>query len=131
MFDAPASIAAHGYALVVDGDPAAFRAAHGVPASVPIYGPFLNGTGLDRDGETVELSRPGDPDVIIPYIAVDAVRYDDNAPWPTTPDGDGPSLERVDPTTYGNDVANWQASENGGTPGWLNGAGDPYVTAVA
>jgi hypothetical protein len=44
------------------------------------------------------------------YIRIDRVNYDDQAPWPTGPDGGGLSLTRVDPYLYGNDVINWDAN---------------------
>ncbi|MCA9234056.1 MAG: CotH kinase family protein [Planctomycetales bacterium] len=52
--------------------------------------------------------------------------YDDAAPWPLTPDGDGPSLEVVSVAGNYNSGANWQASATaGGTPGVVPGlAGD-------
>ena len=31
-------------------------------------------------------------------VRVISVDYDDAAPWPLTPDGDGPSLELLDPS---------------------------------
>jgi hypothetical protein len=46
---------------------------------------------------------------------VDRVNYDDKAPWPTTADGEGDSLDRITDSDYGNDVANWQAASP--TPG--------------
>ena len=33
--------------------------------------------------------------------------YDDVAPWPTTPDGTGPSLTRTSTLIYGNEPTNW------------------------
>jgi len=52
---------------------------------------------------------------------VDIVEYDDGSPWPTSPDGGGPSLELIDPS-YDNSLAeSWQASfVDGGTPGEVN-----------
>src|SRR5207248_611723 len=44
--------------------------------------------------------------------------YDDNAPWPAEADGNGPSLEVIDPLGDPGDPVNWRASlVNGGTPG--------------
>lgn len=52
---------------------------------------------------------------------IDAVDYDDAAPWPTTPDGGCPSLELIDVNTDNNDATNWQASfVDNGTPGAMN-----------
>lgn len=41
---------------------------------------------------------------------VDTVNYDDVAPWPTAPDGTGPSLELIDAATDNNVGTNWRAS---------------------
>ena len=69
---------------------------------------------LDDDGETLSL-LDGEGQT------VDTVTYDDEAPWPTTPDGSGPSLA-LGRVALDNSVAtNWAASrENGGTPGEVN-----------
>lgn len=58
---------------------------------------------------------------------VDSVCYNDEAPWPTKPDGDGPSLELKSPTLDNNSAVSWRASEQtGGTPGRKNS-----ITGVA
>lgn len=65
---------------------------------------------------------------------VDSVRFDDTDPWPTEPDGNGPSLELIDLGLDNNDGANWQFSGAGtgviingfevsGTPGAENSSG--------
>ncbi len=52
---------------------------------------------------------------------IDSVFYDDASPWPTSPDGDGPSLELKNPSLDNSVATNWQASYvNGGTPGATN-----------
>jgi hypothetical protein len=111
---------AGGYLLVVPTEPDAFRAKHGVDASVPIYGPY--GGVLDNGGESLRLYKPGDPepDGFVPYIMADRVRYDDKAPWPLRPDGLGHSLSRIVALDYGNDPVNWATSTFGGTPGAPN-----------
>lgn len=43
---------------------------------------------------------------------VDSVNYLDVAPWPTAPDGNGPSLMFCDPELDNSDPANWAASAN-------------------
>src|SRR4030095_14132357 len=40
-------------------------------------------------------------------LVIDEVRYESKAPWPTLPDGFGPSLQLVDPAQDNNRVANW------------------------
>ncbi|MBN1672601.1 MAG: lamin tail domain-containing protein [Kiritimatiellae bacterium] len=110
-------------ALLVPTNAAAFRARYGIPAEVQVFGPY---TGrLSNGGESVKLYRPDTPDENgVPWILVDRVQYNDNAPWPENADGDGPSLERQDPAAYGNDPVNWAASLNaGGTPGAANSGG--------
>ena len=60
-------------------------------------------------------------------VLMDSVQYDDAAPWPTAADGDGPSLELVNPS-YDNSLAeNWAASSGEGTPGGKN---SQYVNVV-
>ncbi|MEO0898365.1 MAG: lamin tail domain-containing protein [Bacteroidota bacterium] len=51
---------------------------------------------------------------------VDRVSYDDGNGWPTAPDGDGPSLELIDPSLTNTDPASWEASAGQGTPGASN-----------
>ena len=62
--------------------------------------------------EKVEISLPGDVDGLgqRQYIRIDRVNYNDKAPWPTEPDGNGYySLTRKVSSDYGNDEDNWQA----------------------
>lgn len=55
---------------------------------------------------------------------VDYVIYDDKSPWPTEPDGDGPSLSLIDPNLDNALPASWESSVNvnspHGTPGCPN-----------
>ena len=53
-------------------------------------------------------------------ILVDEVEYDDKEPWPTEPDGNGPTLELIDPFSDNTRPENWQASPWHGTPGREN-----------
>ena len=87
-------------------------------SSAGIFGPFVD-SGLSNSGEAVDLSKPGDQeDDERYYIRVDRVKYSDGShpdgeipdPWPTAPDGDGDSLDRIDDFAYGNDYINWQAA---------------------
>ena len=125
----------HGFLLVVGFDPAtnaatlaAFRSRNGVAASAPIFGPFQG--KLDNSEESVELARPDAPQLppsqnagFVPYILVDKVKYSDALPWPIGADGAGPSLQRVDSTSYGNDPANWVSASK--TPGAAHAGGTP------
>jgi len=52
---------------------------------------------------------------------VDYVEYDDEYPWPTEPDGDGPTLELIDPELDNALPESWKASfTEHGTPGAQN-----------
>ena len=127
-------IPANGFLLLVSGDPDAFRARHGVPAGVPILGPFPG--VLQDNGERLRLLRPDNPDVddtgqpIVPEMVVDEVRYRHQAPWPVGASGTGASLERLDPAAYGNDPVNWRTSPGAPSPGLPNtGNRPPQVSA--
>ena len=114
-FPANTTIPANGYAIVAK-NPAAFAARYtSVPPSVQVFGPYPN--KLDNGGERLQLAMPGDLNTQNErqYIRIDRVNYDDDAPWPTTPDGTGQALKRKVAADYGNDVANWQAANP--TPG--------------
>jgi len=81
----------------------------GVPGGVKIF-QWENGN-LSNGGEKIELSKPGDEVAGVRYyIQVDRVNYDDELPWPATPDGSGASLNRLFPQLYGNDPNNWSAA---------------------
>ena len=108
-------IGPNGYVVVTRTDPAAFRAAQGVPDDVPVLGPYAG--ALDNGGERLTVRRPGVGGLA---IVADSVRYDDVAPWSPTADGAGASLSRLDPFAYGDDSGNWASSIPGGTPGEAN-----------
>ncbi len=59
--------------------------------------------GLSNGGEDIILvTNNGD--------TVDVVDYDDSSPWPTSPDGDGPSLTFCNPNLDNNNGSNWSAA---------------------
>ena len=106
-----------GYALIVASTPGLFRSTYNVPANVPVFGPFSG--LLDNGGEKLELSKPGGLDSntgAATWIMVDRVNYNNAAPWPTTPNGSGPSLSRYLLNGYTNDAVNWIASNPAPTP---------------
>ncbi|MCD4731013.1 MAG: lamin tail domain-containing protein, partial [Bacteroidales bacterium] len=45
-------------------------------------------------------------------LTIDAVQYDDSSPWPTEPDGNGPSLILCNPNADNNLGTNWSYSQN-------------------
>ena len=61
--------------------------------------------GLSNSGELIELKD---------YSGniIDFVQYDDVSPWPTEPDGNGPSLILCDPDSDNSLAENWMASLN-------------------
>jgi hypothetical protein len=134
-FPTNVQVAPNSFLLLVGSDPAAFRTKYGVPAGVPIFGPYPG--ELQGGGESLALQRPDNSDLdtnsgslYVPYIDVDVVRYNDKAPWPTNADGLGSSLERLNATVYGNDPINWRASPGGPSPGLENtGNRAPVINA--
>src|SRR5262249_23101093 len=100
--------------LLVAVDPPVFRARNHVPVGVSVLGPYAG--LLQNSGESLELQRPEFFGVDgLAYITVDAVRYNDKAPWPPAADGSGSPLQRLVLTNYGNDPTNWIAATP--TPG--------------
>lgn len=97
--------------VITETNAAAFTSYYSVDAGVTVLGPYDG--QLNNSGEDLQLTRPGDPEVLtgeVPYILAEWVDYDDEAPWPTAADGLGSSLERISTGLYPNDAASW--SEN-------------------
>ena len=83
-----------------------FRAAFDVPPNVPIYVYDSVTAGvLDNGGERLTIARSST--LVAAPISVDEVRYDDEPPWPSSPDGEGSSLSKIVANAFGNDPANW------------------------
>lgn len=107
--------------LLVPIEPVVFRAKYSVPADVQILGPYSG--RLANDGERLALDAPdGLTDGVVPYVTVEEVRYNDDAPWPPAADGSGPSLQRVSALAFGNDPINWLAATP--TPGHFSPTAD-------
>lgn len=105
-----ATILAAGAFVVVAKDPSALLAATGY--STPHQ--WSVNDSLSNGGEPIRLS-----DAL--GIVVDRVVYDDVPPWPTSPDGAGPSLELIDPLLDNSQANAWLASLGTyGTPGAPN-----------
>ena len=70
---------------------------------------------LSNGGELIRLFDRQDD-------IVDSLIYDDDPPWPPEPDGNGPTLELIDPSLPNEDPGNWRASVSyHGSPGENNG----------
>ena len=103
------SIPAYGY-LVLAIDTNMFKSKF--PEVTNFVGPV--GFGLSGGGELLRLYNPDD-------LLVDTVNYDDVAPWPTEPDGNGPTLELINPGLDNALAPSWKAScAPHGTPGQMN-----------
>ena len=90
------SINAGGY-LVITGDSVALNNRFGIHAYQWSSG------GLSNGGEPIALKDASNN-------LIDSLRYDDNAPWPTSPDGDGSTLVLCDPNSDNKIGSNWSAS---------------------
>ncbi len=125
-FDFAAGTMLDGPLLVISFDPqaaananklAAFRQHYGLSIGIPIVGGYAG--SLNDNGEQLRLEQPDIPPsaepTLTPYVTVDEVIYDNFAPWPTTANGSGNSLQRVAPVYYGNSSFTWQAA--GASPG--------------
>ena len=123
QFDDPDSVLiSGGILLVVKEDPVAFRNDYNVPERVEVYGPFLG--SLDNGGERIRIRMPerstinGEPDL---KVTVDTAEYSDQDPWPSSADGLGNSLHRIEPFKYAGDPMSWKATTP--SPGIINDGG--------
>ncbi len=106
------SIPAGGYLLLIE-DETQFNAVYpGVNGYVGEFGLDPRGFGLSGGGELITLKNANG-------TLIDEVDYDDNAPWPTEADGDGPTLQLTSPDLDNALASSWQALPS--TPGALNG----------
>jgi hypothetical protein len=119
-FDFPPSFSlAAGASAVIVKNPAAFAIRY--PGIVPAgnYGT----DSLSNGGEEIKLSYGAGASII-------DFTFDDEAPWPTSPDGGGPTLVLKTPGKAGlnhADPAEWRASTLPyGTPGSSDGSGSGY-----
>lgn len=89
------------------------------PNMTSVYGPL--GFGFNNSGELLRLYNADG-------TLMDHVEYGVVAPWPTSPNGMGQTLELIDPTFDNTLAQNWFArDETGGTPGEPN----TFVTSVS
>ncbi|MEL6650847.1 MAG: lamin tail domain-containing protein, partial [Bacteroidota bacterium] len=102
--------------LVLARNTLAFAAVY--PGVTNVIGPIP--FGFSGSGETLRLLTDA-------ACVLDSVRYDDQFPWPASADGNGPSIELINPNLDNALAASWVASPvYNGTPGSPNaGAFDP------
>ncbi len=110
------------HVLIVAFDPVgnpsaavAFRYRYRLPDALRIFGPWQGRLG--NDGETVNLYQPDPPQVaphpdagLVPYVLVESVTYGVASPWAGGAVATGFSLQRANPSGYGNDPSNWVAA---------------------
>ncbi|MBN2279608.1 MAG: CotH kinase family protein [Candidatus Marinimicrobia bacterium] len=73
------------------------------------------GFGLSGSGELIKLVESNGQ-------IIDSLTYDDKEPWPVEPDGNGQTLELLDPALDNCLGENWSAAAGFGTPGEVNSA---------
>ena len=76
--------------------------------------------GLSNSGELLRLYDANG-------VLVDTVHYNDNDPWPTGPDGNGPTLELINPGLDNALAESWIESLEHGTPGAENSVATAIV----
>jgi len=113
VYEIPEGTELHeGEHMILARDISAFRECF--PDVNPVIGNF--DFGFAGNGDDVRLFDAGG-------ILVDWVSYDDRDPWPDAPDGDGPTLELINPHCPNYGPLYWEASIDSGshgTPGRQN-----------
>jgi hypothetical protein len=111
-FPAGASIVAGGYLLVAST--ASTYSGNGFPV-------YQYGGTLSNSGDIIRLYAPGN-------ILVDEVAYYPSGCWPAGADGNGPSLELINPTLDNSLATSWcSGSQNNGSPGLNNSCYSPIT----
>ncbi|HWQ90658.1 MAG TPA: lamin tail domain-containing protein, partial [Clostridia bacterium] len=123
-FPSGTTISSGGY-LVVGSDAANLLAAHPGLGSSLVLGNFSGKLG--NGGDTIVLEKPdtvastnalGQWVTNLIYIAVDQVSYGTGGRWGRWSDGDGSSLERIDPRSDAEFAPNWADSDETGKSPW-------------
>lgn len=93
----PGTVIAPGAFLVIAQDPSTLKAVYGVAA----LGPWLG--ALNNDGDEIALRD-------IRGVVIDKVSYNDEFPWPVGANGNGGSLELMNPTLDNTLGSSWNTS---------------------
>jgi hypothetical protein len=98
-----------GQRIIVARNPAVFQSVYGNGLNVSPLG--YGDANLANSGERIALVAPGG-------LMIQDFSFDDGGGWPTAADGNGKSLEIIDPFGDASSPANWRASYyTGGSPG--------------
>jgi hypothetical protein len=107
---------AAGERIIVARDPAVFQFVYGPGFNIAPDG--FDPANLSNGGELVSLLNPLGQ-------VLHSFTYGSTSPWPSAPDGTGPTLEIINPMGNSSDPANWRASIHvGGSPGASGIPGD-------
>lgn len=82
------------------------------------------GGNLSNSGETITLTDDSN-------MVVDTLTYSDGSPWPSSPDGSGPSLELKDPNLDNSLSTSWSASIGSPTPALQNSVTNSNLPVVS
>lgn len=105
-----------GQRMIVARKPAVFQSVYGPGFNLAAAG--YSPSNLSNSGELVTLLGPSGE-------TIQSFTYGSTAPWPSSPDGGGPSLEIINPLGDSNSPTNWRASAYvGGSPGASGIVGD-------
>ncbi len=110
--------------LVLAKNRSAFTTAYGrgIPVA-DVFAGFLRGAG-----GLLQLIKPGI--TAADDQLVNAVLFRGTAPWPVAADGQGPSLQLIDPTQDNSRVANWAASAPGASPSYTPGQPNTFLASL-
>ncbi len=113
FFGIPANttIAAGGFLLLIEDEDLFNNIYPSVTNYIGEFGLDPRGFGLSGGGEQITLKNAND-------VLIDIVDYDDNSPWPTSPDGNGPTLQLIDPGLNNALASSWEGKA--ATPGLPN-----------
>lgn len=109
----PGFLLGAGARCLVVRDLAAFQAAYPEVAPASIVGAFANDTALNNGGEHLQLLAANG-------ATIKDFNYDNEVPWPTPADGEGPCLVLINPAANPDPSGptHWRSSAlSGGTPG--------------
>ena len=95
--------------MIVSNDLELFASQY--PNVVSVIGPF--DFGLSGGGDAVRIFDENN-------TPIDSINYDDDDPWPIEADGDGATLELINPLLDNSLAASWTSSNNYGSPGEQN-----------